>query len=215
MTNIAPAQADSDALTVRELSKATWDDFTDVLGKNGGARGCWCMHWRLSIAEWMAGKGDGNKRAMRKLADQRPPPGVVLYRGTTPVAWCSLGPRDSFPRLQRSPLLASIDDEPVCAIACVFVHNMYRGTGLLPAILDAVCDYAAENGYTTAEGYPIEPRDGRRAGSDTAMTGIASAFLDAGFREVARPRKDRPIMRRSLRARREQRGQLAAASTRR
>jgi GNAT superfamily N-acetyltransferase len=205
----------ADALTVRELSKATWDDFTDVLGKNGGARGCWCMHWRLSIAEWMAGKGDGNKRAMRKLADRKSPPGVVVYRGTTPVAWCSLGPRTSFPRLERSPLLASIDDEPVCAIACVFVHKKYRGTGLLPAILDAVCAYATENGYTTAEGYPIEPRDGRRAGSDTAMTGIASAFCDAGFHEVARPRKDRPIMRRALRAGRKHRRQSVAAVTRR
>jgi hypothetical protein len=30
------------------------------------------------------------------------------------------------------------------------------------------------------------------------MTGIASAFLDAGFSEVARPRDDRPVMRRSF-----------------
>ena len=60
-------RVDPDALTVRGLSEATWNDFEDVLGKNGGARGCWCMHWRLSIAEWMAGKGDGNMRAMREL----------------------------------------------------------------------------------------------------------------------------------------------------
>jgi GNAT superfamily N-acetyltransferase len=187
-----------DTLTVRELSKDTWSDFESVLGTNGGARGCWCMHWRLSIAEWMAGKGDGNKQAMRKLARKRPVPGVVIYQKSTPVAWCSLGPRDSFPRLERSPLLASIDDEPVCAIACIFVHRKHRGAGLLPAILDAVCEYAAAADYTVAEGYPVEPREGRRAGSDTAMTGIASAFLDAGFKEVARPRKDRPIMRRDL-----------------
>jgi GNAT superfamily N-acetyltransferase len=190
---------DPNALTVRELSEATWDDFEDVLGKNGGARGCWCMHWRLSIDEWMAGKGDGNKRAM-KLAKQASVPGVVIYRGATPVAWCSLGPRASFPRLERSKLLASIDDKPVCAMTCIFVHRKHRGSGLLSTILDAVCEYAADNGYTIAEGYPVEPRDGRRAGSDTAMTGIASAFLDAGFKEVARPRSDRPIMRRSLRA---------------
>jgi GNAT superfamily N-acetyltransferase len=190
---------DPNALTVRELSEATWDDFEDVLGKNGGARGCWCMHWRLSIDEWMAGKGDGNKRAM-KLAKQASVPGVVIYRGATPVAWCSLGPRASFPRLERSKLLASIDDKPVCAMTCIFVHRKHRGSGLLSTILDAVCEYAADNGYTIAEGYPVEPRDGRRAGSDTAMTGIASAFLDAGFKELARPRSDRPIMRRSLRA---------------
>jgi len=189
-----------DALTVRELSTANWDDFEAVFGANGGSRGCWCMHWRLSIDEFMAAKGDGNKRAMKKLAARKSVPGVVVYRGTTPVAWCSLGKRASFPRLERSPLLASIDDKPVCAITCILVQKKHRGSGLLPAILDAVCEYAAENGYPIAEGYPIEPRDGRRAGSDTAMTGIASAFLDAGFREVARPRGDRPIMRRSLRA---------------
>jgi GNAT superfamily N-acetyltransferase len=146
----------------------------------------------------MEGKGDGNKQAMRKLARKRPVPGVVVYQKSTPVAWCSLGPRDAFPRLERSPLLASIDDEPVCAIACIFVSRKHRGAGLLPAILDAVCKYAAAADYTVAEGYPVEPRDGRRAGSDTAMTGIASAFLEAGFKEVARPRKDRPIMRRNL-----------------
>ena len=154
---------------------------------------------RLSIDKWMEGKGDGNKRAMRKLAKRRPVPGVIVYRESTPVAWCSLGPRDSFPRLERSPMLASIDDKPVCAITCIFVHRKHRGAGLLQAILDAVCDYAAARKYTVAEGYPVEPRDGRRAGSDTAMTGIASAFVDAGFEEVARPRSDRPIMRRNLR----------------
>ncbi|MEV4355192.1 GNAT family N-acetyltransferase [Nonomuraea sp. NPDC049625] len=187
-------------LTVKELSEKTWDDFEAVLGTNGGARGCWCMHWRLSIAEWTEGKGEGNKQAMRRLARREPVPGVVVYENDTPVAWCSLGPRSSFPRLERSPLLANIDDEPVCAITCVFVQRKHRGSGLLPNILEAVCEYAGSAGYTTAEGYPIEPRDGKRAGADTAMTGIASAFLGAGFSEVARPRGDRPIMRRKLRA---------------
>lgn len=187
-------------LTARALSGATWNDFVDVLGDNGGARGCWCMHWRLSFAEWADGKGAGNRRAMRELARRDTPPGVVIYRGTEPVAWCSLGPREDFPRMARSPLLAPIDDEPVCAIACLFVHREHRGRGVLPAVLDAVCHYAAECGYSIAEGYPVEPRDGRRAGADTAMTGIASAFRKAGFREVARPRGDRPVMRRRLSA---------------
>ncbi|MFC4014207.1 GNAT family N-acetyltransferase [Nonomuraea purpurea] len=157
------------------------------------------MHWRLSIAEWMEGKGEGNKQAMRRLAQREPVPGVVVYDNDTPVAWCSLGPRSSFPRLERSPLLANLDDGPVCAITCILVQRKHRGSGLLSPILEAVCAYAASAGYTTAEGYPVEPRAGKRAGADTAMTGIASAFLDAGFSEVARPRGDRPIMRRALR----------------
>jgi GNAT superfamily N-acetyltransferase len=185
-------------LTVRELRPETWGDFEQVMGSNGGARGCWCMHWRLSIDEWMDGKGDGNKQAMKKLASRKHAPGVLVYDGDQPVAWCSLGPRKSFPRLERSRLLASIDDEPVCAITCIFVHREHRGAGLLSGIIAAVCEYAASAGYTIVEGYPVEPRPGRRAGSDTAMTGIASAFLAAGFTEVARPRQDRPIVRRSL-----------------
>lgn len=98
MTKCTRNRADPDALTVRELSKATWDDFEDVLGKNGGARGCWCMHWRLSIDAFMATRGDGNKQAMKKLAAARKSvPGVVVYRGTTPLAWCSLGERSRSP----------------------------------------------------------------------------------------------------------------------
>jgi GNAT superfamily N-acetyltransferase len=189
---------DRNALDVRELRKGTWGDFERVLGRNGGARGCWCMHWRLSISEWMEGKGEGNRQAMKKLASRDHAPGVLVYKGDQPVAWCALGPRAAFPRLERSPMLASIDDAPVCAITCIFVHRQHRGAGLLAAVLDAVCEYAAARDYPIVEGYPVEPRPGRRAGSDTAMTGIASAFLDAGFTEVARPRSDRPIMRRSL-----------------
>lgn len=185
-------------LEVRELRAETWDDFERVLGSNGGARGCWCMHWRLSIAEFMEGKGDGNKRAMRRLASRKQAPGVLLYEGDEPVAWCALGPRSSFPRMERSPILESVDDEPVCAITCVYIERRHRGAGLLAAVLGAVCEYAAGLGYSIAEGYPVEPRSGRRAGSDTAMTGIASAFRAAGFTEVARRKADRPIMRRSL-----------------
>ena len=52
------------ALDVRELCATTWGDFERVLGSNGGARGCWCMHWRLSIADWTEGKGEGNKTCL-------------------------------------------------------------------------------------------------------------------------------------------------------
>jgi hypothetical protein len=48
----------SPELTVRPLTVDTWDDFETVMGARGGARGCWCMHWRSSIAEWIENKGD-------------------------------------------------------------------------------------------------------------------------------------------------------------
>jgi GNAT superfamily N-acetyltransferase len=187
-------------LAVKPLTPDTWDDFETVMGANGGARGCWCMHWRLSMDEWMAGKGDGNKAAMRKLARRRKPPGVVAYLGDEPVAWCGFGKRSDYPRMQRSSVMKPVDDEPVISLTCLLVKKGHRGEGLSSKLIAAVCDYLAETTETrTVEAYPVEPAKGRKAGPDNAMTGIASAFLAAGFTEVARPRGDRPVMRYSLR----------------
>lgn len=70
---------------------------------------------------------------------------------------------------------------------------------MLAELITAVCDYLAEHASTrTVEAYLIEPARGRKAGPDSAMTGIASAYVAAGFTEVARPRKNRPVMRYSL-----------------
>ena len=186
-------------LTVRPLTADNWEDFETVMGARGGARGCWCMHWRLSIAAWMKNKGDGNKAAMRALAELDTPPGVVGYLDAEPVAWCGFGDRSDFPRMQRSTLLKPADAEPVVSLTCLLVKKDHRGEGLSAAWIAAVCDYLADTSKTrTVEAYPVEPPAGRRAGSDTAMTGIASAFTEAGFTEIARPRHDRPVMRYQL-----------------
>lgn len=187
-------------LTVRPLRPDTWDDFETVMGANGGARGCWCMHWRLSMQEWMEGKGEGNKAEMRDLAERETPPGVVAYRDDAPIAWCGFGKRADFPRMQRSALLQPVDDASVVALTCLLIKKGHRGEGLSTPLIAAVCDYLAETSETrTVEAYPVEPAEGRKAGADNAMTGIASAFLAAGFTEIARRRSDRPVMRYSLR----------------
>lgn len=188
------------ALTIRPLAAETWSDFEEVMGSSGGARGCWCMHWRLSTAEFMAGKGDGNKAAMKKLVERRTPPGVVAYLDDEPVAWCGFGDRGDYPRMQRSAVLKPVDDEPVVSLTCMLVKKGHRGEGLLAAVITAVCDHLADTAKPrVVEAYPVEPEQGRRAGADTAMTGIASVFGAAGFTEVARPKSDRPVMRRDLR----------------
>lgn len=186
-------------LTASPLTAETWEDFETVMGARGGAGGCWCMHRRLSIAEWMENKGEGNKAAMRALAKRDTPPGVVGYLDAEPVAWCAFGDRSEFPRMRRSALLKPVDDEPVVSLACLLVKKDRRDQGLSVAWLSAVCDYLAETSRTrTVEAYPVEPPAGRRAGRDTAMTGIARVFTAAGFTEVARPRHDRPVMRYEL-----------------
>jgi GNAT superfamily N-acetyltransferase len=125
---------------------------------------------------------------------------VVAYAGDEPIAWCAFGDRADYPRMRRSSLLKPVDDEPVISLTCLLVRKGYRGEGRSSELVDAVCDYLASTADTrTVEAYPVDPVEGRKAGADNAMTGIASAFRAAGFTEVARPRGDRPVMRRSLR----------------
>ena len=64
-------------------------------------------------------------------------------------------------------------------------------------LLRAAVDYAREKGATIVEGYPQDPKE-RTMVDAFAWTGFVSAFKKAGFREVARRSKARPIMRRIL-----------------
>ncbi|MEJ3652029.1 GNAT family N-acetyltransferase [Actinomycetes bacterium KLBMP 9759] len=187
-------------LTLSPLSGETWADFETVMGKNGGASGCWCMHWRLTSAEFMKNKGEGNKAAMHELAQVDEAPGVVAYLDDEPVAWCGFGDRSDYPRMQRSSVMKPVDDAAVVSISCLYVRKGHRGEGLLAALISAVCDHLARTSRAEfVEAYPVEPVKGRKAGADNAMTGIASAFLDVGFTEIARPRADRPVMRYKIR----------------
>ncbi|MEV4898575.1 GNAT family N-acetyltransferase [Nonomuraea sp. NPDC055795] len=184
--------------TTAPLTPATWKDFEQVMGSKGGARGCWCMHWRLSFKEWEAGAGDGNRNALRERSKRQPPPGLVCYLGDEPVGWVGIGERSEYPRLLRSPVTKALDATPTWVITCLFVRRDHRHQRLQAKMIAAACDFAAENGQHTVEGFPVDPAPGQIAGADNAMTGIAAAFREAGFTEVARRKKDRPAMRRTV-----------------
>lgn len=184
--------------TAEPLTPETFDDFEKVMGKNGGARGCWCMHWRLSFKEWEASRGDGNRKALRDRSKRNPPPGLVCYLDGEPVGWVGVGDRSEYPRLQRSPVTKPLDDESAWVITCLYVRRSHRDQGLQVKMISAACDLAAEQGQKIVEGFPVEPASGKRAGADNAMTGIASAFEKAGFSEVERRKEDRPAVRKTV-----------------
>ena len=54
-----------------------------------------------------------SKEALRALAAQDPPPGLLGYLGKTPVGWVSLGPRENYAKLARSPTMKPVDGQPV------------------------------------------------------------------------------------------------------
>lgn len=184
-------------LTIAPLSCDRWDDFEQLFGTRGACGGCWCMYPRLSHQEFEAGKGEPNRRAMWKLVDSGRVPGLIGYADGQPIAWCSIEQRATLATLARSRILAPLDEVPVWSIVCLFVSRQWRRRGVSVQMIEGAVAYAASRGAVCVEAYPVEPKK-TAVPPAFAWTGLAAAYLHAGFSEVARRSATRPIMRRSL-----------------
>ena len=176
------------------VTKANWKDFENLFGERGACGGCWCMSWLLTKKEFDANKGAGNKRKMKKLVDSDAQPGILAYFNDEPIGWCAIAPRENFIRLEKSKVLKRIDDEAVWSIPCFFIKKEFRRKGLSTEILKAAAEYCKSKGVNIVEGYPAEPY-ANNIPAAFAWTGFPSSFRKAGFKEVERRSKSRPIMR--------------------
>jgi GNAT superfamily N-acetyltransferase len=175
------------------LTPDRWADLERLFGPRGACAGCWCMWWRLNRAQWNRGKGEGNRKAFRRLVRSGAEPGVLAYADGKPVGWCAIAPREQYPRLDGSRILKPVDDQPVSSVTCFFIARGFRHRGLSTELLRAAVDFARARGAKMVEGYPHDPK---KATADVfVFTGLASAFRKAGFKEVARRAQTRPIMR--------------------
>jgi GNAT superfamily N-acetyltransferase len=187
------------SLTFHPLTPERWEAFETLFGERGACGGCWCMLWRRSRSEFEENKGAGNRKAMKVLVEKGTEPGILAFAGEEPVGWCAVAPREDYPGLGRSRILKPVDDVPVWSVSCLFVAKGYRGQGVSVALLKAAVEFVAECGGTVVEGYPVEPKeDGKEIPAAFAWTGLASAFVRAGFREHRRGSETRPIMRRTV-----------------
>ncbi|MEJ2435584.1 MAG: GNAT family N-acetyltransferase, partial [Pseudolabrys sp.] len=125
-------------------------------------------------------------------------PGILAYDGDRAVGWCSVAPREKFDSLARSRVLKPVDEKPVWSIVCLFVEKKYRRQRVSVGLLKAAVEYARSQGARIVEGYPVETNQKSWPDAFVYM-GLPSAFLAAGFKEVLRRSKSRPIMRRVVR----------------
>jgi GNAT superfamily N-acetyltransferase len=158
-------------------------------------RTCFCMFYRKTGSG--TGAGLENRRAMKALVDRGTVPGLIGYENGVPVAWVSLGPREDYAKLRRSPIMKPVDDRPVWSIVCFFVDREARGRGLSERMLRAALDYARSRGARLAEAYPVDSGEPRHP--DDMFFGAKSMYDRAGFREVARRKPTRPVVRKVLR----------------
>lgn len=110
------------------------------------------------------------------------------------MAWCSVGPRETYPVLERSRTLKRVDEQPVWSIVCFFVAKPFRRQGLMAQFLAVAVGYAVENGARIVEGYPVEPKESGLRNYE-GYTGVVSGFRQAGFVEVLRRSERQAVVR--------------------
>src|SRR6185295_3555007 len=186
-------------LTVAPLTPERWPDLEAIISAKGCsiARGCWCMAYRVSGSHGPLPNGltraQANRAGLKALVDAGNPPGLIGYRGKVPVGWVSVGPREDYAKLKRSPVMKAVDERPVWSIICFVVPSEYRGQGVAQALLDGAVAYARKHGARLVEAYPVDKP--ARSKDDYMWFGAKSMYDKAGFTEVARRKPQRPIVR--------------------
>lgn len=92
--------------------------------------------------------------------------------------------------------MKAVDDQPAWSVICFVVPSEYRGQGIARALLDGAIAYAKKQGGTLLEAYPVDKPG--RSSDESMWFGAKSMYDSAGFKEVARRKPQRPIVRLKL-----------------
>jgi GNAT superfamily N-acetyltransferase len=181
-------------LEIHPLTPERWPDLETLFGSNGADGGCWCMYWRLIRSRFDNGRGESNRLAFKHIVESGRPVGLLAYADGKPVGWLAVAPRDEYPTMDRSRVLKRVDDSKVWSISCFYTAAGYRRKGVTIALIEAAKGFVRKHRGTMLEGYPVVPRTDKIS-CGSAYTGLVSAYLQAGFKEMARYSATRPIMR--------------------
>jgi len=176
------------AFQIEPVTRANWSDLEALFESRGGPRYCWCMAWR-PMEDRTSAKNQDRKTALYSLVEAGTPIGLLGYVQDEPVAWWSVGPRETFMRLRDDQQ----EENRVWSVTCFFVRRDYRGDGLSGRLLEAAVELARSNGARTLEGYPVDPDS-----PSYRHMGFTALFEQHGFRQVARAGSRRHVLRMEL-----------------
>lgn len=187
-----------EGFAVHPVTPDRGDDLRTLFGPQGAFAGCWCAYWRLRHRDFQATGAARHRDVLKGRVDSDLPPGLLAYRGTEPVAWVSVEPRDRFDAFSHARVYRPVDDTPVWTVTCFFLREDVRGLGLTTHLLEAVKRHVQANGGTAVEGYPEEPAEITTSVTPGYM-GLVPAFEHAGFEKIAELSNGRPVYRASVR----------------
>lgn len=183
------------------LTPARFDDLEALFAQKGCsfARECWCMAYRVTGQIKTAnGKPPADPKAYRKrrlkaLAGHSPTPGLIGYDAAgAPIGWVAVGPRTAFPRVQNSPIMKPVDDPDAWALVCFVVPSPNRRQGVARALIQHAIKHAGDHGASQLEAFPFDRETSMQP--QFLWHGAFRMFAEAGFKEIARRKPDRPVM---------------------
>jgi len=182
-----------DELSIKPIKRNLWPDLEELFGLNGACGGCWCMFWKLRGKAYDESRGSAARQMHKSIVDGGTVTGLLAYLDGEVVGWVAVEPRRAYEKLAHSRALKPVDDEEVWSVTCFYVAKSYRRRGVTVGLLKAAVEHVRSQGGRIVEGYPVDVKD--KAAPPFIFTGTASAFRQAGFKEVARNAPTRPIFR--------------------
>jgi GNAT superfamily N-acetyltransferase len=195
------------SIEVRPATADRWDDLVAVFGRRGDDPAWdWCQLFLRShppSAIHPEVPPDNRGALHREITEALAPPGLIAYVDGRPVGWTRVGPRRALPGVRGNRALAKVlsdDDAGIWWVTCFAVDSQHRRSGVGAALLRAAVAFARDHGATALEGHPVDVaglKTSTVAGS-AIYTGTMAMFVAAGFVEVGRTYRTRPVMRLSV-----------------
>jgi len=151
------------------------------------------MFWKLRGKAYDEAKGYTTRQMHKSIIDSGTVTGLLAYLDGEVVGWVAVEPRSAYEKLAHSRILKPVDDQEVWSVTCFYVNRQHRRQGITVGLLEGAVEYVRSQGGKIVEGYPVDAQADMPA--PFVYTGTASAFQQAGFKEVARNSPTRPIFR--------------------
>jgi GNAT superfamily N-acetyltransferase len=187
------------SLAFKPLTTENWDDLVELFEGHGNPGYCWCTFWRLSSRAYAEHVSSERREVLHRSVRSSTACGMLAYRDRTVIGWCSIAPRQTYERLNRSRTLPRIDERNTWSLVCFYINKQEQGQGLSSELLKAAVEYAASRDAEVVEAYPVDPewdQDGNwHPAKSYRFMGYRSTFEKAGFQDVTPEGGRRTIMR--------------------
>jgi GNAT superfamily N-acetyltransferase len=181
-------------LTVRALTRETWQAFADLAERHNGVwGGCWCTWFHTPHAE-KTFAADDNRSLKERLVREGHAHAALVLDGDVAVGWCEYGTPHELPNINhRKEYERELVRAPDYRVTCFFVDRGYRRRGVSAVALRGALELVARAGGGVVEAYP-QDTGGKKVTASFLYNGTRSLFEQAGFTYVRPKGKNHCVM---------------------